>query len=297
MIENPYVNDGEAEWLRGNLHTHTAESPDSQRPVANVVTDYEERGYDFLALTDHDSFVDPAGYRETTTMALVGGTEVTDGGTHVVGLGVGGEVAPDPDRQAVIDDVIDDHGLAVLPHPNWGPTFEHYPQATMDELDGYTGIEVYNGASERGQGNPLATDRWDQLLSNGHVAWGYATDDAHHPGDVGRAWTVVQATERSPEAVLAALATGRCYASTGVTIEGVTVEEDTVSLETSNAAEIRLVSDYGTVHSVVESGQARFDVPGNLRPDADASYFRLECLGSGGRAAWTQPFFLDGRTG
>jgi len=297
MIESPYVDDTEAEWLRGNLHTHTVESPDSQRPVASVVSDYELRGYDFLAVTDHDSFVDPAGYRETTTMALVGGTEVTDGGTHVVGLGVDGEVAPDPDRQAVLDDVSDDYGLAVLPHPNWGPAFEHYPQSTLDDLDGYAGIEVYNGASERGQGSPLATDRWDQLLSNGHVVWGYATDDAHHPEDVGRAWTVVQATDRSPEAVLAALAAGRCYASTGVTIEVVTVDGDAVSVETTNAAEIRLVADYGTVHRVVESGQATFNVPGNLRSDTDASYVRLECLGSGGRAAWTQPFFLDSRTG
>jgi hypothetical protein len=295
MIESPYRENGE--WLRGNLHTHTVESPDSERSVANCVSDYEVRGYDFLALTDHDAFVDPTDYRESTTMAIVGGTEVTDGGTHVIGLGVDGTVDPNPDRQAVLDDVAAADGLAVLPHPNWGSTFEHYPQAALEDLDGYAGIEVYNGASERGRGSPLATDRWDRLLSAGEVVWGYATDDSHHSGDVGRAWTVVQATERSPGAILAALDAGRCYASTGVTIEEVAVDGDTVSVETTDAAELRLVADYGTVHRVVESASATFDVPGDLQPDADASYVRVECLGSGGRAAWTQPFFLDGRTG
>jgi predicted metal-dependent phosphoesterase TrpH len=295
MIESPYREDGE--WLRGNIHTHTVVSPDSERPVANSVSDYEVRGYDFLALTDHDAFVDPADYRESTAMTLVGGTEVTDGGTHVIGLGVDGTVTPDPNRQAVLDAVVAADGLAVLPHPNWGPTFEHYSQAELEDLDGYTGIEVYNGASERGQGSPLATDRWDRLLSAGEVVWGYATDDSHHSNDVGRAWTVVQATEQSPEAILAALDAGRCYASTGEAIEEVAVDGDAVSVETTDATELRLVADYGTVHRVVESASATFDVPGDLRPDADASYVRVECLGSGGRAAWTQPFFLDGRTG
>lgn len=297
MIESPYVADGDAEWLRANLHTHTAASHDSERPVVDVVNDYEARGYDVLALTDHDAFVTPADYRQRTSVTLLGGTEVTDGGTHVIGLGVDGTVAPDTDRQAVLDAIADDTGLAVLPHPNWGPAFEHYSQAALEDLDGYAGIEVYNGASSRGRGSALATDRWDRLLSAGAVVWGYATDDSHRPDDVGRAWTAVQATERSPEAVLDSLEAGRCYASTGVRIEAITVDGDVVSIETTDGAAVRLVADYGTVHRVVESATATFEVPGDLRPDADASYVRLECLGSGGRAAWTQPLFLDGRTG
>jgi hypothetical protein len=297
MIESPYLDDREAEWLRGNLHTHTAESHDSERPAVNVVSDYEDRGYDFLVLTDHDAFVDPADYRERTAMALVGGTEVTEGGTHVIALGVGGTIDADADRQAVLDAVAEDGGLTVLPHPNWGSSFEHYTQDTLESLSGYAGIEVYNGASRRGQGSPLATDRWDRLLSAGAVTWGYATDDSHRPDDVGQAWTVVQATERSPDAVLAALGEGRCYASTGVTIDEVAVEANTVAIETTNADELRLVADYGTVHDVVESTDARFAVPGDLRPNAGATYVRVECLGTGGRRAWTQPMFLDGRTG
>jgi hypothetical protein len=295
MINSPYVEDADAEWYRGNLHTHTEHSPDSTRPVANVISDYEEREYDFLTLTDHDTFVDPADYQERTTMSLISGIEVTDNSTHVSALNINSAITPDPDRQTVLDAVAEDDGIAVLPHPNWGPEFEHYSQEKLAGLNGYAGIEVYNGASERGQGSSLATDHWDRLLSNGHVVWGYANDDSHRPNDVEKAWNVVQTTESTPTAIISALRTGCCYASTGVTIEEITADSDTVSIQTTNAATIRLIADYGTVHRVVESATASFDVPGDLRPDVDSSYVRIECLGSGNQTAWTQPLFLDGR--
>jgi hypothetical protein len=51
--------------LRGNLHAHTTYS-DGVRTPAALVREYESRGYDFLAITDHedhDNWVEP-GYRE-----------------------------------------------------------------------------------------------------------------------------------------------------------------------------------------------------------------------------------------
>ena len=39
-------------FYRGNLHTHSTRSDGGLSPAA-VVASYRERGYDFLALTDH----------------------------------------------------------------------------------------------------------------------------------------------------------------------------------------------------------------------------------------------------
>jgi len=47
--------------LRGNLHAHTTFSDGVRTPQA-LVEDYEARGYDFLAITDHedhDNLVEP----------------------------------------------------------------------------------------------------------------------------------------------------------------------------------------------------------------------------------------------
>ena len=51
--------------LRGNLHAHTTYS-DGVRTPAALVREYETRGYDFLAITDHEdheNWVEP-GYRQ-----------------------------------------------------------------------------------------------------------------------------------------------------------------------------------------------------------------------------------------
>jgi|APHM01.1.fsa_nt_gi Predicted metal-dependent phosphoesterases (PHP family) len=293
-IVSPYVN-GHTEWRRANFHTHTAESPDASRPVAEVVTEYEIRGYDILGLTDHDTVSDLADLRDTSTMTLISGTEVTSGGTHVIGLGVDDAVTPHPDRQAVLDTLAESDGLAVLPHPNRGPGFDHYTQDALQRLDGFAGIEICNGSSRRKQGSSLATDRWDQLLSDGHVVWGYAADDSHRPHDWGTAWTMIQATDPTPRAALTALRNGRCYASTGVSIESLSVTDSTLTVKTAAAATIRLVADHGRVHRTVESPTAVFDLPADLQSDTHPSYVRVECYGSGTKTAWTQPFFLDGR--
>src|SRR5215831_15353094 len=44
-------------WLRGNLHAHTTHSDGVKEP-AQLVAAYEALGYDFLAITDHENWID-----------------------------------------------------------------------------------------------------------------------------------------------------------------------------------------------------------------------------------------------
>ena len=50
-------------WLKGSTHVHARPSGDSSTPIADVVVWYEQRGYDFIVLTDHNrvSEVGPVG--------------------------------------------------------------------------------------------------------------------------------------------------------------------------------------------------------------------------------------------
>jgi len=41
-------------WLKGSTHVHAKPSGDSTMPIDDVMTWYEARGYDFIALTDHN---------------------------------------------------------------------------------------------------------------------------------------------------------------------------------------------------------------------------------------------------
>lgn len=289
-LVSPYAEAGT--WLRGNLHAHSTNS-DGVRTPDRVVDDYAARGYDFIAISDHDTLTDPTEYVSEPGLMALPAVEVSANGSHLLHIGATDTVTPDEDRQVVVDAVLDEGGIAVPAHPNWQETFAHWVHADLEEIDGYAGIEIYNGLIEHHPGAATATDRWDRLLSAGRPVWGFANDDAHRPWEVAQGWNVVQVDKRTPEAVLDALATGRFYASTGVTVQQIDVFGDKITVETANADCIRLISDHGVVQQRVSNPTATFRVPDQLVHWDEHCYVRIECVGQGGDMAWLQPMFLE----
>ncbi|HUW59727.1 MAG TPA: CehA/McbA family metallohydrolase [Candidatus Bathyarchaeia archaeon] len=286
-IVSPYKNEWTG-WLRGNLHTHTANSDGPLDPQATIDV-YAGKGYDFLVITDHDLVSDLAGL-DARGMVLIPGNEVTANGPHVLHVGATRHVAPDPDRQRVVNEICADGGLSVFCHPNWESTFNHCPQEKLEQYEGYTGLEIFNGVAVWVEGNPYATDRWDRLLSQGRHVWGFADDDCHIETDLGVGWNVVQsAGERTAAAILEGLREGRFYASTGVTIERIRSKGLTIEVRTREKAKISVITNHGRRVAVTEGKKLAFTVP----PKPAFSYFRFECSGFGDRKAWTQPFFIS----
>jgi len=283
---NPYLS-RDFVWLRGNLHTHTTVSDGVSSPE-QVIAAYEQKGYDFLAISDHDLLVPPGDYQSLTKMTLIPADEVSRHGPHILAVQIREVVPPDADRQQVIDATRAQGGFAILNHPNWQKHFNHFPQELMEQLSGYAGIEIYNGVIERLEGSALATDRWDRLLSNGRRVWGYAHDDSHRPGDIARGWNVVQSADRTVDAICDALRNGRFYASTGVTITRIEVNDRTLSLTAPNAQRIRFVGAWGKEFRYVDACEAEYEVTGE-----EGGYVRVECYGAGVQVAWTQPFYVE----
>ncbi|MCS7060242.1 MAG: CehA/McbA family metallohydrolase [Anaerolineae bacterium] len=289
-LHSPYSNHS-ALWLRGNLHAHTTIS-DGDRPPEQVIAAYEQLGYHFLALTDHDALAPIRDYQPRTHLTLIPGVEVSARGPHILQLGL--EVVQEPaiDRQRVLDVITAHSGLAIFNHPNWEWHFNHFPQDLMHSLDGATGIEIYNAVVERLEGSALATDRWDRLLSHDKWLWGFANDDSHAAQDDGRAWNMVQWEVGAPltaGALLEALRAGRFYASTGVTIQTIEVDGLTVRVKTSDAQCIRFVTRWGAVAHCVEAPVAEWTVPDVPDVVESVKYVRVECFGLGTRMAWAQP--------
>ena len=170
------------------------------------------------------------------------------------------------------------------------------------------GIEIWNGSSEVLQGNGLSTAHWDDVLQQGPMVMGLATDDCHTPGaDSGFGWTWVLAQDRSGSAVIEALRRGRFYASAGPRIRDVMIEEDAVTVRCSPARSVRLRSgpwdgcavnaESGMGNWRGEEGErdgdglitvARFGLPEFWR------WARVEVEDVRGRRAWSNPFVLSG---
>ena len=286
-LVSTYTNSPDAFWMKGNLHTHTTRSDGRQDPQ-HVINHYSQLGYDFLALSDHDTLSDYSNV-DNCGMVLISANEICGGAEHLLHIGADKHITRKGDTQSVLDELAGEKGFAVLCHPNWTRNFNHYSYELLNDLQGHVGIEIYNGLVEFHPGNADSTDKWDRLLATGKLIWGFANDDTHTIERSHIGWNVVQVAERTPEAILEALRRGRFYASSGVVINHITCNGLTVNIRTSNAERIAVYSDNGKLEHFVDSNELTYDAS-----SINASLIRIQCLGPGATKAWTQPFLIRG---
>jgi hypothetical protein len=186
--------------------------------------------------------------------------------------------------------VEDASGLAILNHPNF------WNSVTPDDLlalPNLTHLEIFNGHpltySEGTELLPPVEESWDRLLTSGQRVFGVAVDDAHDyresgPGlrNPGRGWVWVAAGEKTVEAVMRALRTGRFYCSTGPRLRTVAVEDGCLLVEGESVGVIEFISG-GEVVAVWEAEGAR-------QPTPSGGYVRAR-FRDGSGVAWTQPAF------
>ena len=229
-----------AQWYKGNIHTHTTESDGDEDPH-KVVSWYRRHGYDFLVLSDHNHLTllnYGGGRRRFRKPLMVPGEEVSislnrgDTPVHINGVGISRVVEPIDaggvveTLQANVDAIVEAGGIASINHPNFRWAFDH---REISQVEGASLLEVFNG--HPGTNILGAPDKpsyeaiWDGVLTSGRVIFGVATDDSHNYHDFapwlsnpGRGWVMVQADELTQDAIVDGLASGRFYASTGVTL-------------------------------------------------------------------------------
>lgn len=286
-IISPYIHSNHYIWAKGNLHAHTSLSDGIFTPQETIDI-YASHGYNFLMFSEHDMVSDIDGL-DPKGMILFSGNEITLEGPHILHVNATSTVFHYPDRQKVIDDIIEDGGFAILNHPNWEDNFDHCPLALLEALQNYTGIEIYNGIVRVLPGNPDATDKWDRLLSRGRIVWGFADDDAHWEDTFCVAWNVAQVESLSRENLINALKNGRFYASTGVEITSIEVEDKVIHISTQNAIKCAVISTYG--RRIFETKDR--EITYKLDDDFRFPYIRFEFWGQGEDKAWTQPFLIN----
>ncbi|HEV2282589.1 MAG TPA: CehA/McbA family metallohydrolase [bacterium] len=296
---NPFARPGR--WYRGVWHCHTTES-DGARSVDDVVAWYADRGYDFLAITDHNRVTAPP--RSADTLALVPGVEVDAGRTgvgtafHILGIGLR-EMIDVPREsaarhalpaQTVVDRLRAAGAAVFIAHPYWSGV-------TADDLlplRDVAGIEVYNANVEEDIGKGYSGIHWDDCLARRHPLLGAANDDSHWKfADHGKGWTMLRAETLTPESVTVGLAAGSFYSSTGVTLDDVTFDGETAAVRVAGpgAREVRFVSDTRWGSRVRAEGTPLREALHTLR--GRERYLRIEVMGPDGAMAWTNPLFVE----
>lgn len=296
----------EGEWIRAALHAHTTNSDGELRPEA-LAAHYERAGYDVLAITDHWHRSEAPSTEGLLVLPSVELNCILPGARdgHVLGYGL----AVDADLPALgaeyaglerTAEFIQAHGgVAYLAHPYWtGAT-----PGTLELPENVAGIEVWNAGCELEIGRGLSSVHWDELLETGRRCYGLASDDSHHPGfDSDRAWTWLRVPERTAGAVLAALASGAFYGSSGPLLHAVETAGDEVEVRCSPARSVTLVSGRST-GAAVNAGRLGYRYAGAvLATDDDgwitsarltkpfaAPFARIEVTDPAGGRAWTNP--------
>ncbi len=224
------------QWFKGNTHAHTVLCGHADSTPEHVTQWYHDHGYNFLILSEHNIFIDPAEVamppNKRDDFILVPGEEVTgDLKVHATAVNVHGLVDWKTETEDKTE-ILQTHvhrtqaagGETILNHPNWKLALL---AKDIRPVKGLHMFELYNGGGETGleehEGHPGTEAMWDDLLSSGMRMYGVAADDAHKfqnwsfdQSNPGRAWVMVRAAALDADALTRAMAEGDFYASSGV---------------------------------------------------------------------------------
>jgi hypothetical protein len=295
-------------FQKGNIHTHTRWSDGDSLP-ADVYGWYRDHGYNFLAVTDHNTRTDPLQFKaleKKKAFVLIPGEEVTMTGAgkqvHVNALcttsTIGGHHF-DRQRDALawaVEKILAQGGVALVNHPNFDWAL------TAPDLAGAHGAALLEIASGHpwvhtdGDETHLSHEAiWDTVLTGGETFAGVAVDDSHHfrpstqkhQAKPGRAWIEVFAAEPSRKLICEALGAGRLYASTGVKLQRIAVLDDTYAVTVAGGeAQVEFIGAGGAVlqkGKTGEGGAASYTLRGG------EVYVRARITAPDGKRAWTQP--------
>ena len=297
--------DDDSTRYRGVLHLHSHKS-DGALNVEKIIDFYSTRGYDFLAITDHDIVTESQPFAREDFL-LISGLEIssktpTGKDLHLVALNVPVGFKP-PERcraQEAVDMVRAVGGEVVVAHPYWSDLTSQ----DLLSFSGYMGIEVFNTIAHRGFGKGVSTIHWDEILNAGHNAHGFAVDDAHFlpkyfggfENDALGGWIMVKAQSLRREDVMDSISKGDFYSSSGPQFLGFKSSNGLFQVRCSAVQSISFVCSPGRRSQRIENRdgeltEAEFNPPGEIR------YVRVECQDREGNRAWLNPYFVRSGSG
>lgn len=179
--------------MKIDLHVHTSHSYDCKCRVEEVIRTAEENGLDAVAITDHDTLSGIEIARGLSrSVTVIPGIELsTWKGIHLVGLFVTDEIIS-RDILEIVDEIHDQGGLAVLPHPFRHSTGLIYGKEKHQLFSGddlreiISRIDLVEVINQRctPEENLEACNYFDAYLDIPQTAG----SDAHEAVDIGRAF-------------------------------------------------------------------------------------------------------------
>ena len=225
-----------AGWFDGDLHVHSGHSDgyatdghghDTPVPLRDLAVAAEQRGLDFLAVTDHNTIshwldVDRT-QAATPGLLLLHGREITTARGHVNSLGerrfADFRLGPARPMATLLAELARDGAFRSINHP-WLASGDWCAGCGWIDRDdrtiaGADGVEVLNGSTPSAGGDLPGWRLWADWLNRGRrltaVGGSDVHDLTHGAATVGAPSTVVWASELSEDAIVKGLQSGRAF--------------------------------------------------------------------------------------
>ncbi|MGD9284748.1 MAG: CehA/McbA family metallohydrolase [Desulfobacterales bacterium] len=282
-------------WYKGSLHLHTNRS-DGHLSVTKLIKMYAAEQFDFIAITDHWRLPKFNGRRTNPPLLLIDGIELDGFDTagvyyHVLALGASLKLPTSSrDFLKALQAARSQGALLIWAHPHWTGN------SPSDGLrHGFDGMEIYNHSSQCENGSGYALSHWDTVLKRHPDFLGFATDDSHFVPEQQYwkgGWIMVNAAACTQQEILHNIRKGNFYASQGPEFKTIEYASNTVKVETSPVAYIRLIGSRmaGSWINATDKEpllQAEFQLP------LDWPYARIEVEDIDGKRAWTNPLWCS----
>lgn len=319
---------GRGNWYKGNLHSHTVNSDGKLTPAESVKL-FQDNGYHFLCLSEHDLYTDYRKEFDSPEFIILPGLEASavlfekEGGIrrkkvhHIHGI-LGTElmqqkaVKPlfrhmerlevpvyygDWDGAAVAQQLADELAargcITTYNHPVWSRVEEW----EFVDTDGIFGLEIFNYNTVNESGTGYDTVHWDVMLRKGRRIHGFASDDNHNEGlfdDACGGYVWVKADGLTHDNIISALVEGNYYSSSGPKIYDWGIREGVVYVDCSPVNRVNVIAGgYVNGGRTVMCGSLQETMTRAEYPlNGDETYVRVECVDASGRTAWSNAIFL-----
>lgn len=286
-IHNPY--DYQGKYYKAQLHSHTKES-DGKIEVGKLIKEYKNRGYNFLAITDHDKITVNKVYDDSNFKTITG-EELTvinpfwPLGRHLNRIGI--KKQSKYNKLKDVDKILKQSNITVINHPatESGLGTQRWDINTLLNLENIKFIEIANHFSDE----IINMKYWHILLNkygNRSPIWGLAVDDAHNIDDIDKNWVMVKADNFTEKALLNALKRGSFYNTQGPNADFF-VENNIIKVKSESSYGINFYGGDNKILKKISGFEAEYQPKGN------EDFIRIEIFDKdGNKKLWSQPFWL-----
>lgn len=307
MKKTTFIQDENAVWLKGNIHSHTCNS-DGELTPEEMKEAYKHHGYDFLAVTDHDYYSDTR-YLTDDTFTMIQGFELWSNASkgqdiHVHYLWANSLEGVESNKHICLAertgecatkfayDMREKGAYVMLNHPHWSMI----TSLEIEDENPYHAVEIINYGTEWLENTGDGSVFWSEMLHRGVKLWNGGSDDNHNHepldsmySDSFGGWTVVKAKDRSPEAIMEAMHNGSFYTSTGPEIYDFYVKGDEVHVICSPCERIFVCGD----HRCYQRKLGRHVTEFVTKLKGKEKLVRAEVMDAAGRSAYTNAIYLE----